>query len=137
MTDDKGHFLFTRIPPGEAIVTAEKHGFYDGAYGKRRPSGVPLPVALHVGQGISDMRIEMFRSAVVTGSVVDDGGDPLVGVRVVAMRRMFDDGRWLYVPAVAEEDRRSGFLPNLRSRPGRVHGCGPRHALRGASRSSR
>jgi hypothetical protein len=108
-TDDKGNFLFVRIPPGEALVTAEKHGFYDGAYGKRRPSGVPLPIALHAGEGISDMRIEMFRSTVVTGSVVDDGGDPVVGVRVVAMRRAFDSGRWTYEPAGAELTDDQGF----------------------------
>ena len=109
LTDDKGHFLFTRIPPGEAIVTAEKHGFYDGAYGKRRAGGVPLPIALHAGEGISDMRIEMFRSTVVTGSVQDDGGDPIVGVRVVAMRRVFDNGRWLYEPVGAELTDDQGF----------------------------
>jgi len=108
-TDDKGRFLFTRIPPGEAIVTAEKLGFYNGAYGKRRPSGVPLPISLHAGEGISDMRIEMFRSTVITGSVVDDGGDPLVGARVVAMRRVFDNGRWLFEPAGAELTDDQGF----------------------------
>jgi protocatechuate 3,4-dioxygenase beta subunit len=109
LTDDKGRFLFERIPPGEAIVIAAKHGYYDGAYGKRRPSGVPLPVSLHAGEGISDMRIELFRAAVVTGSVVDDNGDPLVGVRVVAMRRAFDNGRWTYEPASAEETDDQGF----------------------------
>jgi hypothetical protein len=109
IADDKGRFLFTQIPPGEAIVVVDKHGYYDGAYGKRRPGGVPLPISLHAGEGISDMRIEMFRSAVITGLVSDDNGDPLVGLRVVAMRRMFDNGRWSYVPAGMEETDDQGF----------------------------
>ena len=109
VADDKGHFLFTQIPPGEAIVVVDKPGYYDGAYGKRRPSGVPLPISLHAGEGISDMRIEMFRPAVVTGLVTDDNGDPLVGLRVVAMRRTFDNGRWSYTAAGAEDTDDQGF----------------------------
>ncbi|HEX5069936.1 MAG TPA: carboxypeptidase-like regulatory domain-containing protein [Vicinamibacterales bacterium] len=109
IADDKGRFLFTQIPPGEAIVIVQKPGYSDGAYGKRRPGGVPLPVSLHAGEGIADMRIEMFRSAAITGLVTDDSGDPLIGVRVVAMRRMFDNGRWRYVPAGVEETDDQGF----------------------------
>jgi len=109
VADDKGHFLFTQIPPGEALVLVDKPGYYEGAYGKRRPSGVPLPLSLHAGEGIPDMRIEIFRAAVVTGVVSDDNGDPLVGLRVVAMRRTFDNGRWNYVPAGVEETDDRGF----------------------------
>lgn len=109
VADDKGRFLFAQIPPGEAVVVAEKPGYYAGAYGKRRPDGVPLPVSLHAGEGIADMRIELFRAAVITGLVTDDSGDPLVGVRVVALRRTFDNGQWRYVPADEEATNDQGF----------------------------
>ena len=99
LTDPKGRFAFTKIPPGEAIVTAQKFGYVDGAYGKRRAGGQPLQFTLLTGQAYTDMRIEVYRSAVITGIVSDEAGDPLVGARVVAMRRKFVEGTWRYVMA--------------------------------------
>ena len=102
LTDPRGRFSFRTVPPGNAIVTAQKNGFFDGAYGMRRATGKPLPFLLGAGQVLSDMRIEIFAAGVITGYVVDEAGEPIPGARVVASRRQFADGNWQYL--IAESD---------------------------------
>lgn len=118
LTDDRGRFFFKSIPAGEAVVTAQKFGFFDGAYGKRRSSGLPLQFTLGTGQIITDMRIELFRSAVITGSVVDEAGEPIVGARVVAMRRRFAAGEFDYVQAGSDVTDDEGMYRVFGLQPG-------------------
>jgi hypothetical protein len=99
LIDDRGRFLFRSIPPGDVIVTAQKDGFFDGAFGKRRANGQPLPFSLVAGQAMSDMKIEVFRAGVITGSVLDDHDEPIIGARVSAFERQFVSGAWRYVEA--------------------------------------
>jgi hypothetical protein len=96
VTDQRGRFALLNVVPGEYVLTARKHGFFDGAYGKRRSGGDPLPVALVLGQVLSNLQIELFRAGVITGAVVDEAGEPVVGARVVAIRRQFVDSNWRY-----------------------------------------
>ena len=99
LTDERGRFFFRSLPPSDAIVTAQKFGFFDGAHGQRRASGQPLPFTIGFGRPITDMKIELYRGAVITGSVADDGGEPVAGIKVEALRRQFADGVWHYAPA--------------------------------------
>ena len=117
MTDEKGRFLFKDLPAGEFVVTATKSGFHRGGFGQRRAGGDPLPFFLNLGTVISDMRVEIFRSAVITGAVMDDATEPVVGARVIAMRRRFVDGDWRYQVAAADTTDDQGAY--------RIHGLEP------------
>jgi hypothetical protein len=99
VTDVRGRFFFTGLPSAEYVVVATKTGYHRGGYGQGRPDGEPLPFMLSVGQVVSDMRITVYRSAVVIGVVTDDARTPVVGTKVVALRRQFVDGDWRYEPA--------------------------------------
>ena len=96
LTDRRGRFLYENVPAGAYVLTVSKSGYYDGAYGKRRPAGSPLPFELAATQSLGDMRVELFRGCVITGSVVDEGSEPVAGVRVIAFRRDFVEGEWRY-----------------------------------------
>jgi len=96
LTDRRGRFLYENVPAGAYVLTVKKSGYYDGAYGKRRPAGSPLPFEIAATQSVADMRIELFRGCVITGSVVDEGSEPVAGVRVIAFRRDFVEGEWRY-----------------------------------------
>jgi hypothetical protein len=98
-TDNRGRFTFTNIISGEYVVVARKRGFYDGGFGKRRAGGTPLPVTVLPGQAMSDMQIELFRYGVIAGSIRDEANEPVIGARVVAVRRFFAAGDWKYVEA--------------------------------------
>ena len=98
-TDARGRFVVPAVATGDYIVLARKAGFYDGAFGKRRASGVPVPLSFVPGQALSDIQIELFRAGVITGSVVDEATEPVIGARVVAIRRFFAGIEWKYVEA--------------------------------------
>jgi len=96
LTDRRGRFLYENVRAGAYVLMVSKSGYYDGAYGKRRPAGSPLPFEIAATQSFGDMRIELFRGCVITGSVVDEGSEPVAGVRVIAFRRDFVEGEWRY-----------------------------------------
>jgi hypothetical protein len=98
-TDSRGRFVFPAVATGDYVVVAGKVGFYDGAYGKRRANGLPVPLSFVPGQALSDVQIELFRSGVITGSIVDEATEPVVGARVVAIRRFFAGTEWRYAEA--------------------------------------
>jgi hypothetical protein len=98
LTDEKGRVIFSDVPPGEFTINATKSGYFDGSYGKRRAGGTGMPVALPAGQSISDLKIELFRPGVISGYVFDEGNEPVIGARVVAMRRQFTGGQWRFTP---------------------------------------
>ena len=99
LCDDKGRFFFRDLPPGDVVVTASKSGFIDGAYGKRRAGSSGVPLSLVAGHWVSDLRIELFRQAAISGVVLDETDEPVVGARVVAMQRQFVAGAWRHQPA--------------------------------------
>jgi len=110
LTDSRGRFLYENVPAGAYVLTVSKAGYYDGAYGKRRPSGSALPFEIAATQSISDMRVEVFRGCVITGSVVDEGSEPIAGARVIAFRREFVEGEWRYTSSGSDiTDDRGAF----------------------------
>ncbi|HEX7779503.1 MAG TPA: carboxypeptidase regulatory-like domain-containing protein, partial [Vicinamibacterales bacterium] len=86
ITDDKGRFAFTRLPAGLAYsLTATKFGYFDGAYGRRAPQGnVSRRIALSENQWFPDATIQLWRPASISGAVVDEAGEPMVGILVRA-----------------------------------------------------
>ena len=88
-----GQFEFTGVPAGRVQVTAARTGFftYDNIW-----NGEPEEIdwqAVAEGQRMQGVRIQLFRGGVVTGRVLDEFGEPAVGVEVEVLRREpGDDG---------------------------------------------
>ena len=93
LTDDAGRFVFSGLAPGRYELDATKPGWLGGALGRRRPGGASMPIDLSNGERRNDLAITMWRAAVLAGRVIDDNGDPLVGVEVRALRQTFIAGR--------------------------------------------
>ena len=102
VADDRGRFFFTRLPAGEFRLTAEKRGFLDGQYGRSRAGGEGTPLVLYDNQWMTDAQVALFRPATIAGVVVDDGNEPVIGVKVQAFKREFQSGRWHYTPSLIE-----------------------------------
>jgi hypothetical protein len=98
MTTTDGRFAFRNIPAGSHTLTAAKSGYIDGAFGMRRPAGPTLPVVLTDGERRGDVTIWLWRHGAITGTIVDEAGEPLVGIRVAAVRRSLVGGRRRFVP---------------------------------------
>ena len=86
-TTPDGYFLFRELPPGSYSLTATASGYLAGGLGQRRPMGGTQPYALAEGERAANLVIRLWREAVVTGTISDDGGDPIAGVAVSLLRR--------------------------------------------------
>jgi len=110
LTDDKGRFYFTELPPGDFTIDATRLGYFDGEYGKRRATGRGMPLSLIQGQWVTDVKIDLFRPAVISGFVMDEGNEPVVGARVIATRRELVAGAWRLMPGGSDlTDDRGGY----------------------------
>ena len=88
ITDDRGAFVFTNLPADEYTLSASKIGYLDVVWGQRNPgSGRPgTPIRLASGQRLAPLALRMPRGGVLTGAVIDDNGEPAIGVPVRAYR---------------------------------------------------
>jgi hypothetical protein len=93
LTNADGRFIFLDLAKGSYSLEAVKAGYLGGAYGRRRYGGVAQSIDLAEGERIVALRIPIWEYAAITGNVVDEAGEPLVGVQVTAMRRVFEAGR--------------------------------------------
>ena len=117
MTDGDGRFAFRNLPKGSFTLTAQKARYLEGAYGRVRAGGAPQSLDLGEAERKGDVTIRMFRPASMTGLIVDEAGEPVVGVQVRAYRRHLVSGRRALTPAAggtAQTDDRGIYrLANL------------------------
>ena len=89
-----GQFLFRDLPPGSYSLMVTKNGYLDSAAGRRTPTGPVRPIELRDGERVGDVVLRLWRHAVLSGTVIDDRGEPVAGLRVDLLRRALSDGNW-------------------------------------------
>lgn len=113
-TDNNGFFEIKDLPAGRYTLMVTKGGFAQVQFGQRRPGEMGTPIVLADGQTAEKVNFVLSRGGVISGTVVDDGGEPISGTQVAAMRFQFMGGSRRLVPAGAEggtdrTDDRGGF----------------------------
>lgn len=93
MATTDGHYVFRDLPPGNYTVTARKPGYVEGAFGRRHPAGAARIARLAEGERLGNVSIAMWKHASISGTVLDEAGEPIVGIEVRAMRRTVLAGR--------------------------------------------
>jgi hypothetical protein len=93
MADGQGRFGFRDLPAGRFNVAATRPGWVDGAYGRTRPGGPTLPLALTEGERVANVTVPMWRYATIAGTVMDESGDPLVNAQVQVLKRSTIGGK--------------------------------------------
>jgi hypothetical protein len=90
--DTNGQFEFTGVPAARVQVTASRVGYfdYDNLWNGEPEEPVWQPVS--AGQRIQGVRIALYRGGVVAGRVLDEFGEPAVGVEIEVLRREPGDG---------------------------------------------
>jgi hypothetical protein len=117
LTSADGYFVFRDLPRGAYTVTASKAGYAEGASGRRRPAGPSQAVTLEEGQRAGDVIVRVWKLGAISGTVVDERGEPIVGMIVRAFRRSPAGGRGRFVGTGASgtDDRGmyriAGLLP--------------------------
>lgn len=87
-TGQDGRFVIRGLEPGRYRVAAQKSG-YAMAFGP----GAATSVEVVAGQEQS-VELSLQRGAAIIGRVVNDAGEPLVNLRVMAMRQVVADPRF-------------------------------------------
>ena len=96
MTNASGQFVVRGLRPGNLVLIARKGGYIDASQGQTRAGGFTAPLRVAAGARYLDVDIRMWRHGVITGTVLDDAGDPVIGVRVRAYAVVHAGGRTGY-----------------------------------------
>ncbi len=110
VTSTDGRFLFYELPAGPYLLTAAAPGYLNGASGQTRPAGTSNPITLEDGQRLADVKIRLWRHAVVSGRVLDERDEPAVRVQVRALRRVPRAGRIQFQQAGQEQTDDRGMF---------------------------
>jgi hypothetical protein len=92
-TDNQGQWHLTALACGQTQVIATRPGFIQGSLGQPRPGTAFRPIVLTADAPLHDAKISLAPQAVITGKVLDEQGDPMMNVTVVAMAARVIEGR--------------------------------------------
>jgi hypothetical protein len=110
LTNDQGQFLFRSLPAGRYSLSAQVGGYMAGSYGQTRPDGPSGQVRLLESQRATDVTIRMWKYGAITGRLVDETGEALVGMPVRVLRRALVARQNQWVPGIqATTDDRGVF----------------------------
>lgn len=87
MTDSRGRFVVRDIPQGSFLLLATAPGYIVSNYGQARPGGPTRTIDLAAGERRVDLKVPLWRHGVISGEVLDEAGEPVVGVIVRVLRR--------------------------------------------------
>lgn len=117
LTDDQGRFAFLDLLAGSYSIQADKPGYLGSGLGQRRPDGQDRPLPLLDGQHVTDAAIQLWRLGAISGTVLDDAGEPVVGAPVRAFGVRDGYGSIATAASLARTDDR-GVYRLSRIRPG-------------------
>ena len=90
LTDGAGKFKFVDLEPARYDIWMSKNGFLEGP---RRLGDAPHVLALAAGQTLKDLTYRLWPTAVIAGRVVDEDGNPMTDVSIMAFRYRNEQGR--------------------------------------------
>jgi 5-hydroxyisourate hydrolase-like protein (transthyretin family) len=92
MTDDEGRYAFSDLAGGRYNLSVSKTGHVGVTYGQTRPGRPGTPIQLTDGQKFA-ANLQLPRGSVITGTVIDEYGEPTPGTQVRVMRSVMQGGR--------------------------------------------
>jgi hypothetical protein len=99
ITGADGRFLFRDLAKGTYTFAATAGGYINGVVGQTRQGAPAQPIEIDDAARVLDAKIRLWKYASVSGTVVDDAGEPAVGTAVRLLRRQMMNGRARLMPA--------------------------------------
>jgi protocatechuate 3,4-dioxygenase beta subunit len=92
MTDGDGRYEIKGLPAETYMINVSKPNYVRASWGAERVEGPGKRIALAEGQVLEKIDVQLSRTGVVTGKVVDEFGDPVTDVFVTAMHYQYIQG---------------------------------------------
>jgi hypothetical protein len=83
MSNSTGHFALSPIPHGGYGISLERRGFIQVV--AKKGVGANAAMFLHPGEQVRDLILEMVPRSIISGRVLDENGDPVMGAFVAAL----------------------------------------------------
>ena len=84
LTDSRGHFIFTGVPPGVYEVHASKAGYVREGYRLEGETTKEI-LELKPGDKLDKVQFRLTQAGVILGRVTDENGEPVAGVEMDAL----------------------------------------------------
>ncbi|MGD0694014.1 MAG: carboxypeptidase-like regulatory domain-containing protein [Terriglobia bacterium] len=85
-TDAAGRFVIASIEPGKYVLSAGGNGYPHDVYGRSQSRGRGKVFTLERASHTKDIVFRLAPGGVITGTIYDEEGDPIVGANVQAVR---------------------------------------------------
>ncbi len=92
-TDGNGRFLFSNLTFGRYTLLVRKAGYAQTRFGSRKPAEPPMWIEITAESPAFSSEVRLPRSAVISGRILDELGDPIELAQVSAERIIRTDGR--------------------------------------------
>ena len=116
VSDADGRFVFSRLVPASYSLFAFRPGYVVAQYGQRQPGGRADTLTVGATPPVAEATVRMWRYSAISGVILDEAGEPAVGVFVHGARVTMVAGRRLLMPVAGErmtDDRGVYRLANL------------------------
>jgi hypothetical protein len=110
-TDADGRFEIKELAGGRYTLNVSKAGYVTMSYGQRRPEQQGTILEIVDGTTVDKLAFSLPRGGVISGTVLDEFGEPVAGAQVSALRFRYMNGARRLLPAGASggTDDRGAF----------------------------
>jgi len=107
LTNDSGEWLFRDLGAGSYSISAIAAGYLKSAAGQRRPDGDGQRIDVRDADRREDITISLWRAGAISGTVLDEYGDPVVNTGVAVVKRLgrFGLGPYVQIATATTDDR--------------------------------
>jgi hypothetical protein len=97
-TNGLGKFEIRDLPAGRFNLTASRAGYLPMSFGQTRVGEPGRPIELADGQALDNSDLVLPHTALISGHILDEAGEPLAGATVMTMQMKYFNGKRRLLP---------------------------------------